>query len=236
MKLLVIRPGPGADATATRVEAAGLEALVMPLFGIEPVAWDAPPATDFDAILLTSANAVREAGVELSSLKELPVLAVGAVTAVAAQRAGLQVSHTGNAGADALLSGLKDSRLLWLAGEDHSDIIVSASVLVTMRIVYRSAALPVPDGFSETVMRADHVLLHSPRAARHFAALIAGQGLDRTDISIAALSDNIARAAGAGWKTVYVAAEPNDAALLSCLPSRITDDQSDPYVTREKGI
>jgi len=59
MKLLVIRPQPGADATAARIVNAGHEALLMPIFAVEPVAWEAPSAADYDGILLTSANAVR---------------------------------------------------------------------------------------------------------------------------------------------------------------------------------
>jgi hypothetical protein len=46
-------------------------------------------------------------------------------------------------------------------------------------------------------------------------ALLAGDR--KPAISIAALSGNVARAAGEGWKSVRIAAQPSDAALLSCL-------------------
>ena len=48
--LLVLRPQPGADATAARAKALGLDAIVTPLFRIEPCAWDMPDGA-FDALL-----------------------------------------------------------------------------------------------------------------------------------------------------------------------------------------
>jgi uroporphyrinogen-III synthase len=217
MKLLIIRPQPGADATAARILKAGHEALLMPFFAVEPVAWDAPPAQGYDAILLTSANAVREAGPQLAAFADLPAYSVGKVTAAAADQAGLRVTHSGSAGAAELVNSLKDIRLLWLAGEDHSQFATPASVEIDLRVVYRSAALPIPSDFSDVTRQADHVLLHSARAAQRFSILVAEQGLDRAGISIAVLSKNIAVAAGDGWKSVHVASEPTDAALLSCL-------------------
>lgn len=217
MRLLIIRPQPGADATVTRIIKAGHDAMLMPLFAVEPVAWEAPAAQEYDAILLTSANGVREAGPKLETFAHLPAYAVGNVTAAAAEQAGLSVTHIGSAGAEELVNGLKDIRLLWLAGKDHSQFATPASVEIDLRVVYRSAALPIPSDFSEVIMQADHVLLHSARAAQRFSILVAEQGLDRAGISIAALSKNIAVAAGAGWKSAHVAREPTDAALLSCL-------------------
>lgn len=217
MKLLVIRPGPGADATAARVEAAGHQALVMPLFAVDPVAWNAPPLMGYDGVLLTSSNAVRNCGPQLSAFAHLPVYAVGKVTADAAKKHGLCVGKTGDAGADALLAGLSDCRLLWLTGEDHTEIVAPKSVHIDTHIVYRSAILPTPAKFIETAMQADYVMLHSARAAGHFASLVSETGLDKAAICLAALSENIALAAGSGWKSVRAAPQPNDAALLSCL-------------------
>src|SRR5690606_42072955 len=52
-----------------------------PLFAIKPLDWTPPPASQFDALLLTSVNAVMHAGVGLEQYKQLPVLAIGEVTA-----------------------------------------------------------------------------------------------------------------------------------------------------------
>lgn len=216
MKLLVIRPQPGADATAARIKAAGHEPLVIPLFAVEGVAWEAP-AADYDGLILTSANAVRQVAPKLKAFAHLPVLAVGKVTAMAAEQAGLDIAVVGNSGAEDLLSGVADRKLLWLAGEDYTPVVAPPSLRVDVCIVYRSAALPVPAGFNDLVLQADHVLLHSVRAAEYFASLLLAQGIQKAAISIAALSAGVAEAAGDGWKSVHAAPEPNDAALLSLL-------------------
>src|SRR5687767_8581448 len=87
-RLAILRPEPGASATVSRAAAIGLDAFAMPLFEIEPLAWEAPEPTAFDALLLTSANAVRCGGQALERLRGLPVHAVGEATAEAARRAG----------------------------------------------------------------------------------------------------------------------------------------------------
>lgn len=217
MRLLIIRPQPGADATAVRVTAAGHEALLMPLFEVEPVEWEPPRSEQYDGLLFTSANAVRQAGPQLASLSHLPVLAVGQVTANSALRAGLNVSQTGESGVEALLQGSQKDRLLWLAGQDQTGLNAAQTVAVDITVVYRSASLPAPADFHSMIQQADYILLHSARAATHLTAMLADQGLDKARISIGALSENIAKAAGSGWNSLRIAASPNDAALLSCL-------------------
>ena len=58
LPLLVTRPEPGNSATMTRATALGLDAHAMPLFAARALPWTAPAPQDFDAILLTSAQAV----------------------------------------------------------------------------------------------------------------------------------------------------------------------------------
>ena len=79
MKLLIVRPQPGADATAARVNAAGHMAVCLPLFATQPVAWDLPNIDDFDGILLTSANALRHIADKLPMLTGLPLLPSGRI-------------------------------------------------------------------------------------------------------------------------------------------------------------
>ena len=79
--VLVLRPEPAATATAEKARSLGLEPIVVPLFEIQRVAWDAPDPSAFDALLLTSANAIRIGGDQLQALRGLPVHAVGDRTA-----------------------------------------------------------------------------------------------------------------------------------------------------------
>ena len=102
--LAVLRPEPGNAATVARARAAGFATLSLPVFAVVPLAWDVPDPADYDALILTSANAVRHAGAGLDRLRVLPVFAVGARTAAAARAAGFDVAQTGCEDAAALLA------------------------------------------------------------------------------------------------------------------------------------
>ena len=207
-RLVILRPEPGASATAGRARKLGIETDVMPLFAIEPVAWRLPEG-EFDGLLLTSANAVRQAGPDLERLQDLPVHAVGACTAEAARADGLAVATTGAGGIDALLAQLPPGlRLLHLTGE-HRRRPSAPQQSITAVTVYRAVELPDPD-FSRLASAV--VAVHSPRAG---AVLGRAARLDRSTVAIAAISGAAADAAGDGWAEVAVANSPTDDALLA---------------------
>lgn len=203
----------------------------MPLFEVRPVAWEVPPVNAYDALILSSGNAFRHAGQGLHRLCGLPIFAVGSATMKAAEDAGLQVAFTGQTNVDAVIAAASENghhRLLWLAGEDRTTFSVPEAVSLDIRIVYKSAALPAPTNFAAAVSDIDIVLLHSPRAARYFSVLCDDHNLNRRPITLATLSRAIAESAGSGWQQVVVAAEPNDAALLSEVQRCFTNDNCDP--------
>lgn len=205
--LVLIRPEPGLTASAERAQAMGLEVIRWPLFRIEPVAWSVPDADDYDAMLLTSANAARQAGSGLSQLSGLPVYAVGNMTAEVARQAGLSVIGVGDAGVDALLQIVPtETRLLHPTGAEQT----MRSVARTIRdiIVYRSVTV---EGAVPAVLVGSVVAVHSPRAGRELAARIA----NRASITIAAISEVAAIVCGSGWAQVSVAEKPDDGHLLS---------------------
>lgn len=208
-RVLVLRPEPSASATVGRARARGLDAIAVPLFEIEPVGWQAPEASRFDALLLTSANAVRFGGDRLSELRGLPVHAVGAATAEAARAAGFDVASSGEAGVDRLLRSIDpDLRLLHLAGVDRK-APERPRQEITSVTVYRSK----PKGSVDLgAVRESVAMIHSPRAARRFAELI---GHRKNSVTIAAISHEAADAAGPGWASVEAADAPNDEALLA---------------------
>lgn len=208
----VLRPEPGASRTAARARARGLDTLVCPLFEVQPVAWTPPDPTRFDALLLTSAAAVRHAGEGLASLSHLPVVAVGPETARAAHAARLAVAVTGRAGASHALAVARAEglcRFLHLAGRDRMPDAPEVEPVV----VYRSEALPMAPGWTRTL--ADRVvLLHSSRAAARLAELVERDATERASIGVAALGPAILDALGTGWASTRAAAHPTDEALL----------------------
>lgn len=206
-RALVLRPEPGNARTCAALAAAGMEPVALPLFTAVPLAWSPPDPGDHDALLLTSAQAVRLAGDGLTPLSRLPVVAVGEATAAAARAAGLHVAIVGDGDAAAAVARASAyPRLLHLAGREH----VAQPGVVALP-VYASEAVAVAPGALAAALDAV-VLLHSARAAQRFAAL-AGS-LPRRRIRLAALSPAVAAAAGTGWATIAIAERPGDAALV----------------------
>jgi uroporphyrinogen-III synthase len=225
MRLLIIRPQPGADATARLARLAGIEPVTSPLFEIQPLAWLAKDPAHYDALMLTSTNAVRHAGAALAALLPLPVYAVGEATANAARAAGFHVIFAGGTDANALLvqaAANGDARLLWLTGGHQSRINLPPGVTLDSALVYNSAALAPAQAFIELLSSPILVALHSVRAARHFLTICEAHGIDKNTISIAALSPSIAESAAEGWQDVLISDAPNDAALMAKMKSHFT--------------
>ena len=199
----MLRPEPGNARTAVAIEAMGREAIRLPLFAVAALPWDVPDSDGFDALLLTSANAVRHGGASLQRLRALPVLAVGDATASAARAAGFVVAETGEGGVSALSTRV-GNRLLHLAGREHVGVRGTTTIAV-----YAADALPIARS-AVTSLEGCIALLHSVRAARAFASL----PLHRSTIAVAALSEAVAAAAGSGWGAVVSARMPRDETLL----------------------
>nr|WP_277998582.1 uroporphyrinogen-III synthase [Sphingomonas liriopis] len=215
--MLVVRPEPGNTRTVARLRSGGGDVASLPLFAAAPVAWEVPDPVHFDALLLTSANAVRHTGDGLARLATLPVIAVGAETAAVAQAAGLGIAVTGDGGiADALAAAARAGlhRPLHLAGREHMPSGHPTA------IVYASADVAADPHDFATLASGRIVLLHSVRAARRVAGLVADT---RQATGIAALSPAIRAAAGDGWALALTAAMPTDAALCAMALERAID-------------
>ena len=206
--LLILRPEPGASATATRARALGLTPMTFPLFSVGPISWKPADPASVDSLLLTSANAIRHGGDAIRLYRHLPVFAVGAATAEAARTAGFETVVEGSGDAAAALRALAEAghtRPLHLAG-DHRTPYPPLPFAVTERVVYEARAI-------EQTLPADRsvAMLHSPRAAARFHALCRGHGA----IDIVAISAAVLDAAGQGWRSVAVAPQPGDEAMLA---------------------
>jgi len=230
LPLIIVRPQPGAERTRIAAQAAGLDVHVFPIFAIHALPWDPVPRDQVDAILLGSANAVREAGPDLEALRAMPAYCVGKATARAAEEAGLRIAAVGTGGLQELLGNLAPGhrRLLRLAGALHVPLHLPAGVTVETRIVYAAELLPMPPGLAALLERGAVVMLHSGDAARHFAALCREHDLDRSRISLAAIGPRALSWAGPGWAAMRSASSPNDSALLALAQSMCQDIQGQP--------
>lgn len=209
--LLVLRPEPGASATVAKARAMGLEAISAPLFAIRPLDWTLPERRA-EAVLLTSANAVRHGGPRLSALTALPAYVVGAATADAARQAGFDRTVAGDGGAEGILAlarrdGVRS--ILHLAGREHREVMLD-DIRIDRCLVYASDAVATLPEAARDALPGAIALLHSPRAARLFASLV-----DPAGIAIAAISPAALVAAGPGWRAAAAAERPTDASLLA---------------------
>ena len=219
-RLLSVRPEAEAERTAAAAARAGWEMVSAPLLEIAPAPWR-PPEGSFDALLLTSAQAVRQAGPLPAAIAALPVVAVGAATAQAARAAGLRVVTEGDTDGSAAIARARAAglaRLLHLGGADRAPLTVPGDVHVESCAVYRARAVGrLPD---EAVRELGAgtifaTLLMSPRSAALFAKLADAAGVARGAQRLVGISAAAAAAAGAGWRDVAVAARPTLAAVLA---------------------
>lgn len=227
-RIWVTRASPGAEATAGRVAALGWTPLVDPLLALRALS----PAVDLTgvaALAFTSVNGVI-AFARLTPDRAHRVFAVGERTAAAARTAGFArvVSAGGDVEALARLitgeaAGLDGVLLHPGALEPAGDLLspLKAAGLSARRVaVYETVAQRPAEETLAALDTFDAVLLHSPRAARILADLLADRSAPR--LRALCLSPAVAapleasRQAGT-LMSVAFAPRPDETALLGLL-------------------
>lgn len=225
--LFIVRPEPGNSATSANACARGLEVHSFPLFETAATPWDAPDPARYVGVIMTSANAARLAGHGLQRYIHLPLYAVGDVTGDAAREAGFLSIVSGDGDVERLLGKIATlglHRLLHLSGADYQPF-TPHGVEIERRTVYASNAIPPAQELLAALKPGGVVMLHSPRAAKQFAAIIESHAIDPSKLSLAAISANAAEAAGASWHQISIAPRPRDAALLECAVALCEENQ-----------
>jgi uroporphyrinogen-III synthase len=233
VRLLLTRPEPDAQRTATALRAQGHDVIIAPLLHIEPVADAQIGAGPWAAILITSANAAHAvtAHTRVTPLRALPVFAVGRRSADAMAAAGFAdvTSADGNVSDLARLVAARlqpAARLLYLAGEDRAGDLAgdlgARGFAVETAIIYRAvAATSLPPAAAQALASGiDGVLHFSRRSAEVFvdAARAAGvleSALQAAHFCLAApMAEPLAQA---GAADIRVAEHPNEAVLLALI-------------------
>jgi uroporphyrinogen-III synthase len=236
MAVLVTRPHPDGETTASSLRAKGYEVMQAPMLRFEPVACSGLDA-DYGAVIATSTNALRAVEGQLGeALLKLPLFAVGETTGEAAQKAGFgKVSAAdGDGGAlrDLVLAGVKKRQfrkgdaLLYLAGADLSRDLASELGADGLNVVtvttYRMAALSnlpreVCDAFAANTIQA--VLHYSQRSARAFLDASRAEGVEISALAVphCCLSQNIAAILREAGAQVFSAASADEKALFAAL-------------------
>lgn len=235
MKVLLTRPADDSARIAAALEAAGAECLVWPLTRIVPVADRivVPPGTE--ALLFTSANAVRVFAAGCGD-RGLPVFAVGDRTAATAREAGFGevVSARGDArGLARLARATRFRRFLHPRGRDAAGdlagALTAAGLSVEAPVIYAAEAAGPPPAdvaraFAEGAV--DLVTIWSPRHAgilRNWLATGAPPieaylaTTDLLGISEAAVEP----LCGAGFRRIAVAGRPDAGAMLAWISAAL---------------
>ena len=228
MRIWITRTAPHAEDTAARLRALGHAPLVAPVLEVRRLAAPPPDLAGVGALAFTSRNGVA-AFAALTSVRGLPVVAVGDATARAAREAGFADVRSADGDVDALAAYIRghpgelSGELLHPgASEPAGDLAAAlreAGITVRLHPVYATEAwalsLAAAAALKARPVELDAVLVHSPRAAERLAqmeeVMAAAQHLHAYCISPAAA----APLARLGFASVAVAAEPHESALLS---------------------
>jgi uroporphyrinogen-III synthase/predicted nucleic acid-binding Zn-ribbon protein len=241
MRILVTRPEPEARRFAAQLKEHGVDAVVAPLMSIERDEAPLPPLDGAQALVFTSANAVRAYAAK-AGRSDLPVYAVGEATAAAARIAGY--AKVVSAGSDAeglaaLLAGRIDPAkgpLFHPTGADQAGDLAGTlrarGFELQQAVLYRAAAATeLPATARAALENGDvaGVALFSPRSAEIFVALATAAGLGATLAALDAfcLSRAVATAleGKAAWRAIRVAARPNAEALIALIRAERTEER-----------
>jgi uroporphyrinogen-III synthase len=237
VRLLVTRPEPDGERTAAALRARGHDVLLAPLLVVEAIADAEIGSGPWSALIVTSANAIRalESHPRRAELAGLRVFAVGRRSQAAAETAGFREVVAGGGNVQELSRGISQwarrggAPLLYLVGEDRSGDLASdlaAQGLTVQTVeVYRAAkarGFPPPVAAALAAGTIEAVLHFSRRTAQAYLDCAGAAGiLDRALApSHYCLSAQVAEPlASAGARNVWIAARPEEGALLALIRS-----------------
>ncbi|MDP3255024.1 uroporphyrinogen-III synthase, partial [Bosea sp. (in: a-proteobacteria)] len=231
MRIFVFRPPAEAARTAAALSDHRHEPVLAPLFTVSRTGEPAPEGP-FDALVLTSGNAVPALAELPAAARDIPVFSVGARTASKVRETGHADSRSADGNRDDLIRLIGEAlpaaaRLLLIVGRDrHDDVgdrLVQAGFSVAVWTAYAAEAVAIlPEQAREALEQGtvEGALHYSARGVRTCLELARAAGvleplLDLTHVALSA--DVAAPLITAGASTVLVAEHPEEAALLAAL-------------------
>jgi uroporphyrinogen-III synthase len=232
----VTRAEPGAARTAEALRRRDHDPLIAPVLEVRPILGARLDLDGVGALAFTSVNGV-DAFVALSPRRDLRVFAVGETTAAAARSQGFGQVESAEADVEAL-AALILARRDEITGEvlhpgpkepagDIMGGLQAAGVPARAASLYdtvEAAGLPEPVAAALAQGRLDAVLIHSPKAGRAVARMIAAAGERDRSARLAFLGLSpacIAPLAATGFQ-ISAASEPSEAALLDRLDALVS--------------
>ena len=230
--VLVTRPRPGATKTAERLLGNGFLPLVLPLTKIVQLPVKTPRGK-FDAVAVTSANALRQAPDKmLQPFLLLPCFVVGEATAAAARARGFETVTTGDRDGASLAQTIGEelcagARVLYVTGcvraSDFEHALRTLGMHFKPVMTYDTVLVSYTTEFLLEFFgkgKIDYCLLYSRWGAEEFLRLISQMEIAHhfDNTSIFCLSPRVANAlAGVNKALIHVANRPDEDALFDLL-------------------
>ncbi len=198
----ITRTQPGADRTARAVEALGHEAIVAPVLEVVPLPADFS-GIRFNAVIFTGGNAL-DAFCRLSDRRDVTAWCIGDATAEAARAQGFATVQTADGDAEALFKLIKaraprETLFLYPAPKEPAAPLLAwmwAEGLQISQIPVYETRMVAPQ---LDLGRVTHVLIHSAKAARAVADVLAGSKLAFTKLCLVFISDAASQAFNEAW-------------------------------------
>lgn len=226
-RIIVTRPAPDAETFAALARAHDFEPVIAPVMRIEFGA-EAPDLEGVGALAFTSANGVR-AFAASGGAADLPVFAVGSMTAAEARQAGFPGVTAAGGDVESLADIIAKSGVsgvvLHVAGSERAGDLTAdlarRGVEARCAILYEAVAEAELSPMGAVALAADppaeFAAFFSPRSARLFIEQVRQAELEERLENVVALclSEPVAEAArAADWRAVLVAAERTGDSLL----------------------
>lgn len=232
MKVLVTRPREDSVSLQRELLRRGIQVVLEPLLSIERMTGADLDLEGASALIFTSANGVR-AYLAISGRLDLPVFTVGNATAEACGEAGFTSVASADGDVEDLAALIRrsrapgDGRLIHIAGNVAAGNLASSLTASGFDVVraplYEARPASALSQAGQTALqqgRIDAALFFSPRTAAAFVNLARAAGLEEAcrGIDAVCLSPAVAkRAAELPWRSLSIAAQPTQTALLDAL-------------------
>jgi uroporphyrinogen-III synthase len=226
MRIIVTRPEVEGVGLCKKLVSFGHTPVFLPLLKIEPRLNISIPPLNYQLICVTSANGVRVAETS-NMLKALPVVAVGEQSLRAAQLAGFTNAQAHGGDVHGLCEFViknfnpKNGTVLYLSGAETSGDLAGqlsqANFHVQRIILYDAVPLSLA-AEKAAILKADAVLLYSPRTAKLWWQQILHLNLTKecAHIRHICLSENVAAALPQTCK-IQIAKRPTEQHILELL-------------------
>jgi len=235
VRLIVTRPEPDDMRTGRALMRLGHEAILSPMLDIVVDAKAAIPQRAYQAVLVTSSNAVRALAARAVPpvAAETPLFAVGDQTALEAKRAGFATARSAGGALDDLVAlaaealSPKAGPLLHASGEERSGdlagLLAAKGFEVETVALYRAEPRKALANVAKDALTTDSVdgaLFFSKRSAVAFAAALCAAKLAPLSSRVCCfcLSESVAEAIrGVAGGKVLVAERPDQIALFALI-------------------